>query len=110
MSVLVEGVRVSTASFSSIERTHLSLPFFRTLVNPRNHRLLFTTDVPGYGPISAVLEAQVDSTVSDDIVLGRDWATYLRESLIVLGFRLDDSFNGWEFLVRPKARTEISCF
>ncbi|KAJ7880825.1 hypothetical protein B0H13DRAFT_1891635 [Mycena leptocephala] len=33
-----------------------------------------------------------------DIVLGHDWAAFLRDSLLSLGYCVDSSFNAWQFV------------
>jgi hypothetical protein len=36
-----------------------------------------------------------------DVVLGLDWATHVRESLIGSGYHLDSTFDAWHFSSYP---------
>ncbi|KAJ6537262.1 hypothetical protein DFH09DRAFT_1324366 [Mycena vulgaris] len=62
-------------------------------------KLLFTTVVAPYGPLSFLVDCDISaSKLTSDVSLGLDWAAYLRDSLIAgLDLRLDSSFDAWTF-------------
>ncbi|KAJ6471180.1 hypothetical protein DFH09DRAFT_1344267 [Mycena vulgaris] len=100
MSLFVEGIAVPRFTFSPLPRTVVSNAFFRTL-HSSNTDLLITTLVPTNGPSSSLIHCLVSPDASHDVVLGLDWASLLRDSLILLGFRIDSSFDAWRYLVDP---------
>ncbi|KAJ7083914.1 hypothetical protein C8R43DRAFT_965325 [Mycena crocata] len=96
MSPYLEGVPVPSAAFSGdLER--LFLTFFATLprARPDADNLLLTTVVPPYGSFSVALPCVVEPLLSHDIVLGIDWAVYLRETFLGLDIHLDNMFDRW---------------
>ncbi|KAJ7751375.1 hypothetical protein B0H16DRAFT_1548220 [Mycena metata] len=104
MSLTVEGVPVSSASvaFCRQPRTMIS-PGLHFHLNRPNGRssVLVTTNVPGFLIASTFIECQVNPNLSHDIVLGLDWAAYVRESLLDTGYPLGDTFDAWAFFSRP---------
>jgi hypothetical protein len=67
-------------------------------VNSRTRPLLFTTVAGQHHPISFYLSFAVSDINQTDIVLGHDWAAFLRDSLLSLGNRIDSSFDAWRFV------------
>ncbi|KAJ7779027.1 hypothetical protein B0H16DRAFT_1500899 [Mycena metata] len=99
MSVVhVNGSRATTVSFHPSARTSLSSRFFETLAVTHPTRQLVTTLVPGFGQYSILLECVVDPAIAFDIILGAQWAVHIREYVLGLGYRLNDTFNAWSFV------------
>ncbi|KAJ6592302.1 hypothetical protein DFH09DRAFT_1306174 [Mycena vulgaris] len=63
MSLYVEGLHVALPLFTGAPRTVLSSAFSRSLMGSRNNtRLLFTTVVEPYGPLSFILDCLISSS------------------------------------------------
>jgi len=102
MSLAVEGVPVSSVAFSRQPRTLISPGLYFRLNRPNGRSsVLVTTNVTGFLIASTFIECQVDPNLSHDIVLGLDWAAYVRESLLNSGYPLGDTFDAWSFFCRP---------
>ncbi|KAJ6597761.1 hypothetical protein DFH09DRAFT_1304528 [Mycena vulgaris] len=100
MSLFVEGRSVASFTFSGFPRIQIPTAFSQTLINPNGH-LLFTAVVPPQGSFSSLLDCIVSSAPSHDVVLGLDWSSQIRESLISLEFRIGSSFDAWYYLIDP---------
>jgi hypothetical protein len=98
MSLLVEGIRVSSLVFAPTQRTVLSQTFYNSLPR-RSDRILFTTNVAPYGTCSTVLRCDVSSSADFDVVLGHDWASLLRDHLLTLGHRLSSNLDTWQLFL-----------
>ncbi|KAJ7037205.1 hypothetical protein C8F04DRAFT_1257131 [Mycena alexandri] len=102
MSLTVEGVPVSSVAFCRQLRTLISPGLYFHLNRPNGRSsVLVTTNVPGFLIASTFIECQVDPNLSHNIVLGLDWAAYVRESLLNTGYHLGDTFDAWSFFSRP---------
>jgi hypothetical protein len=62
-------------------------------VNSRTNPLLVTTVAGQHHSISLPLSFEASNLNPTDLVLGLDWAAYLRDSLLGLGYRVDASFG-----------------
>ncbi|KAJ7864716.1 hypothetical protein B0H13DRAFT_1898962 [Mycena leptocephala] len=94
MSVLFDGLRAANVSYSSSSRSVLSARFRNLLPNnARLNSLLVTTLVRGHHPISLTLAFQLAKHSPYDVVLGLDWAAFIRDSMLNIGYRLDSTFN-----------------
>ncbi|KAJ7852276.1 hypothetical protein B0H13DRAFT_2359597 [Mycena leptocephala] len=102
MPVLLDGLQAPTASFSPSPRSVLSA-CFRNLwpSNARTTSLLVTTLVGGHHAISFPLAFQTAEHATFDVILGLDWAAFLRDSLFSLGYRLDSTFDAWRSVLDP---------
>ncbi|KAJ7896902.1 hypothetical protein B0H13DRAFT_1884873 [Mycena leptocephala] len=102
MPMLLDGLQALTASFSASPRSVLSARF-RNLwpSNARTTSLLVTTLVGGHHAISFPLAFQTVEHATFDVVLRLDWAAFLRDSLLSLGYRLDSTFDAWHFVSDP---------
>jgi hypothetical protein len=112
MPVFINGISAATVTFDSSPRSVLSMQFYRELSAGSNN-LLVTTVAGSSGPISFPLSFGLSSTSPSDVVLGLDWAAYLRDSLLALGHRLDSSFDARRFLSEPTSlptNCAIFCF
>jgi hypothetical protein len=107
MSILINGISAATVTFDPSAGSLLS-PQFRRLLDAASDSLLISTVTALHGPISFPLVFGVSSSSPSDVVLGLDWAAYLRDSLISLGHRLDSTFDAWRFLADPSCLT-LSC-
>ncbi|KAJ7863863.1 hypothetical protein B0H13DRAFT_2671334 [Mycena leptocephala] len=102
MSILVEGLAAHSVSHSSIPRSVLSAGFHARLpTRPGTLQLLITISTGAHHPISFPLAFTVSAHASSDVELGLDWTVFLRDSLIGLGYRVDSTFNAWQFLTAP---------
>ncbi|KAJ7719257.1 hypothetical protein B0H16DRAFT_1897211, partial [Mycena metata] len=99
--IQVNGHTASSASYHSSLRTTLSPSFYNSLRKDHPTRQLVTTVVPGFGPYCVVMECEVDAASEFDVVLGSEWAAYIRDFLQVSGYRLNRTFDAWIFLVDP---------
>ncbi|KAJ7153083.1 hypothetical protein C8R43DRAFT_950487 [Mycena crocata] len=97
MSLFVEGIHVPSVSFSRNPVTLLSSRLFGSLQQPSGSPVLITTAVPGYPSSSVPLVIAVSNSASHDVVLGLDWASSLRESLLFLDIRVGHTFDAWDF-------------
>ncbi|KAJ7476628.1 hypothetical protein FB451DRAFT_1460888 [Mycena latifolia] len=99
MSLLIQGVPVSSLAFANSSRTSLSSSLASRLPSPRNSAYLFTVSAGGHGPFSFTLlcDVVVPPLVTTDIVLGLDWAACVRDSMLYSGLRLPSSFNSFSF-------------
>ncbi|KAJ6450571.1 hypothetical protein C8R47DRAFT_1230182 [Mycena vitilis] len=100
MSLSIEGLPVLAVRFEPVAVTRVSPSFYRRLTRIRGPQLLFTTAVPSFPTISSVVTCLVE-LVPEDVVLGLDWASHVREHLIQAGFRLGGSFDARTFLTHP---------
>ncbi|KAJ7914549.1 hypothetical protein B0H13DRAFT_2325133 [Mycena leptocephala] len=102
MPVLLDGLQVLIASFSPSPRSVLSA-CFRNLwpSNARTTSLLVTTLVGGHHAKSFPLAFQMAEHATFDVILVLDWAAFLRDSLLSLGYRLDSTFDAWRFVLDP---------
>jgi hypothetical protein len=117
MSIFVEGSQVLSVSFRPSNRSVLSMRFLDLLPETSRSKPLLVTTVAGqHHPISFPLSLEVSDLESTDLVLGLDWAAFLRDSLLGLGYRIDSSFDAWRFVSDPThpilngARTQCSIF
>jgi hypothetical protein len=104
MPILIDGISAATVTFDPSARSSLSLQFRRQL-RPGTDSFLVSTATERLGPISFSLVFAISSSSPSDVVLGLDWAAYLRDSLISLGHRLNSSFDAWRFLTEPSCLT-----
>ncbi|KAJ7802845.1 hypothetical protein B0H13DRAFT_2389348 [Mycena leptocephala] len=109
MSLLVEGIRVSSLVFAPTQRTVLSQTFYSSLPR-RSDRILFTTNVAPYGTCSTVLHCDVSSSADFDVVLGHDWASLLRDHLLTLGHRLSSNLDTWQLFLTAFTNTHTVPF
>ncbi|KAJ7927205.1 hypothetical protein B0H13DRAFT_2312808 [Mycena leptocephala] len=99
MPIFVEGSQVLPVSFQPSNWSLLSVRLLDSLpVNSRTRPLLFTTVAGQHHPISFYLSFALSDINQTDIVLGHDWAAFLRDSLLSLGNRVDSSFDAWRFV------------
>ncbi|KAJ7162713.1 hypothetical protein C8R43DRAFT_305953 [Mycena crocata] len=101
MSIHVDGVQALNVQYSGLPHTVLSGAFLLRLYSPDPSTVLLTTHVAPYGSFSVPVPYEVEYTDAFDVVLGLDWAAYLRESLLGIDLRLDHSFSAWDFLCDP---------
>ncbi|KAJ6502846.1 hypothetical protein C8R47DRAFT_1106949 [Mycena vitilis] len=100
MSLSVAGVPVLSVLFNPVAVTVVSPLFYQRLGPVDPAQLLFVTTVPGFPPFPSVVAcAALPAPV--DVVLGLDWASHVRETLIRYEYRLDRSFNAWTFFTHP---------
>ncbi|KAJ7028927.1 hypothetical protein C8F04DRAFT_1398658 [Mycena alexandri] len=100
MALFIEGTRALTVTFSGGPQTLVSLAFYQSLqVQPRpSGHLLFTSSLGPYGNLSMMLACALSPPACQfDVVLGLDWASFLREYIVREGYRLDASFDAWRF-------------
>ncbi|KAJ6473354.1 hypothetical protein C8R47DRAFT_1294963 [Mycena vitilis] len=97
MFLLVDGTSARTVTFQHIPQTTLSAAFHASLRGLPGTALLVTTTITGFLPSSSLIRCNVVLDLGFDVVLGLDWAAYLRDSLINLGYRLESSFDAWNF-------------
>ncbi|KAJ7182361.1 hypothetical protein C8R43DRAFT_1144248 [Mycena crocata] len=100
MSVFVNGVFALTCSYAPINRTQLS-PAYAATLGPYRPLSLVTVHVGRHGSFSFSLSCDVLAGTPTAIVLGRDWGAFLRESLLAANYRLDRTFDPWQFLSPP---------
>ncbi|KAJ7873731.1 hypothetical protein B0H13DRAFT_2348888 [Mycena leptocephala] len=98
MPILLDGLQVPSVSFSSVPCSSLSSRF-RTLLPSNAHisSLLVTTLAGHHNAISFPIAFQTADNASTDVILGPDWAAFLRDSLLGLGYRVDSTFSAWRF-------------
>ncbi|KAJ7021420.1 hypothetical protein C8F04DRAFT_1140977 [Mycena alexandri] len=95
MSLYVEGLLVHSVAFSAVPRSSISAAFNARLT-PRNRaHFVFTTYAGPYASLTTVLNCDISPRSSPDVVLGLDWVSMIRESLLRAGHRLDPSFDPW---------------
>ncbi|KAJ6579128.1 hypothetical protein DFH09DRAFT_1077422 [Mycena vulgaris] len=80
MSLLIEGVFVSSLLHSDSPRTVISAAFLHRLPRATLSKILVTTVVPNHGPSSTVLSCLSLVSLGVDVVLGLDWAACVRDS------------------------------
>ncbi|KAJ7661796.1 hypothetical protein B0H17DRAFT_1337126 [Mycena rosella] len=97
MSLVVDGVSVTSISYASSPRTALSLSFISKLPHGSLCPPLFTSAAPDIDSASFLLDCVCLETSSHDVVLGSDWASYFRESLIASGKYVSHGFDAWMF-------------
>ncbi|KAJ6592033.1 hypothetical protein DFH09DRAFT_1273279 [Mycena vulgaris] len=97
MSLTVDGIAATTFTFASVPHTLLSPSFATRLGQPRSTGYLFTVTVGPSGAFSFPLHCSLGPQSTFDVVLGYDWAAFLRDSLLRSGFRLDSRFDAWMF-------------
>ncbi|KAJ7672933.1 hypothetical protein B0H17DRAFT_1335113, partial [Mycena rosella] len=97
MSLVVDGVSVTSISYASSPRTALSPSFISKLPHGSLCPLLFTSAAPDIDSASFLLDCVCLETSSHDVVLGSDWASYFRESLIASGKYVSHGFDAWMF-------------
>ncbi|KAJ7659710.1 hypothetical protein DFH06DRAFT_1130468 [Mycena polygramma] len=101
MSVFVEGCLPPTFSYLPNASTTISSAFRSTLPPGPNTFLL--TPLPLHRQaLSFALPCQVSPSETSYVVLGSDWAAYVRESLLNAGHRLPSFFDAWQFLLNPE--------
>ncbi|KAJ7808045.1 hypothetical protein B0H13DRAFT_2386020 [Mycena leptocephala] len=99
MSVFVEGLAASSVTYSfTSPRSVLSAHFYSCLPACRRTPQLITTATGAYHAISFLLAFTVSSHVMSDV--GLDWAAFLRNSLIGLGYCVDSTFDA-EYDLQP---------
>ncbi|KAJ7016395.1 hypothetical protein C8F04DRAFT_1407125 [Mycena alexandri] len=102
MSLAVEGVPVFSVAFCRQPRTLISSGLYFRLNRPDGRSsVLVTTNIPGFLIASTLIECQADVNLSHDVVLGLDWAAYVRESLLNARYPLGDTFDAWLFFSHP---------
>ncbi|KAJ7934430.1 hypothetical protein B0H13DRAFT_2305858 [Mycena leptocephala] len=101
MSIFVEGSQVLSVSFRPSNRSVLSMRFLDSLPATSRIKPLLVTTVGQHHPISFPLSFEVSGLSSTDLVLGLDWAAFLRDSLLGLGYCVDSSFDAWRFVSDP---------
>ncbi|KAJ7436011.1 hypothetical protein B0H11DRAFT_2256658 [Mycena galericulata] len=100
MSLAVEGLPVTSVDFSGSLRTSVSASFYKTL-RCETRKVLVTTVVPSYGSFSVFLDCLVVRDLNVDVLLGVDWAQYIQQTLGQEGYRIDSTFNAWDFFRLP---------
>ncbi|KAJ7018067.1 hypothetical protein C8F04DRAFT_1153176 [Mycena alexandri] len=96
MSLYVEGLLAPSVAFSAVPRTSISATFAACLPPRRYAHFGFTT-VAGLASLSTVLSCEISDRGGTDVVLGLDWASMIRESLLRNGYRLDHTFDPWAY-------------
>ncbi|KAJ6534369.1 hypothetical protein B0H19DRAFT_1080843 [Mycena capillaripes] len=99
MSLYLDGNLISSFSFSATSQTVVGSSLARDLHLSRTERLLLTMIVLSYGRFSTLVHVEFSKDISNHLVLGRDWAAHLRESLIFNGHTPGNGFNTWVFLM-----------
>ncbi|KAJ7919827.1 hypothetical protein B0H13DRAFT_1868242 [Mycena leptocephala] len=99
MAIYLEGNIAASIGFSLEARTLVSLSFARNLRLPPTNRLLLTTSLPVYGTFSTLLQVEFSADLTNDVCLGLDWSSFLRESLILSGYRPGNAFDAATFLL-----------
>ncbi|KAJ7870714.1 hypothetical protein B0H13DRAFT_2280577 [Mycena leptocephala] len=100
MPIFIEGSQA--VSFQPANQSILFVRFLDSLpLNSRTRPLLVTTVAGQYHPISFPLSFAVSDLNQTDLVLGHDWAAFLHNSLLGLGYRVDSSFDAWQFASDP---------
>ncbi|KAJ6551009.1 hypothetical protein DFH09DRAFT_1086317 [Mycena vulgaris] len=95
MSLSVAGVPVLSLMYADAPRTVLSSSFASQLPSLHSGTHLFTSTAGVHGPVSFLLTPAVSISSVHDVVLGLDWAGYLRDSLLHSGMRLGYGFGSW---------------
>ncbi|KAJ6450318.1 hypothetical protein C8R47DRAFT_1171113 [Mycena vitilis] len=101
MSLYLDGVLVPRVSFHPSPQTRVSAEFCRLVGHTSVTTFLFTTTVDNYPFPSIALPCQVVPITDFHVILGLDWATYVREFLVSTGYRLGDTFQPWLFFSLP---------
>ncbi|KAJ6573090.1 hypothetical protein DFH09DRAFT_1079248 [Mycena vulgaris] len=102
MSILINSHSVSSVSYShSTARTTLSINLALSLGPACDSVFLLTSCTARFGNFSASIVCDVSPHTPPALVLGRDWASLLRDSLLSSGVRVGDTFDVWHFLVDP---------
>jgi hypothetical protein len=92
---------VLSVSFQPANQSILFVRFLDLLpLNSRTRPLLVTT-VADQHLISFPLSFAVSDLNQTDLILGHDWAAFLHNSLLGLGYRVDSSFDAWRFASDP---------
>ncbi|KAJ7085612.1 hypothetical protein C8R43DRAFT_1142498 [Mycena crocata] len=68
---------------------------------PPTLNLLLTTLVPPFGSFSVTLPCVVSPVACSDVVLGIDWAAYVRDVLLDAGYHLNWTIDAWRFFCDP---------
>jgi hypothetical protein len=102
MSIFVEGSQVLSVSFQLFKWSVLSVRFDSLALNSWTNPLLIITAAAGqHHSISFPPLVEVSNLSLTDLILGLDWAAFLRNSLLGLGYCIDSSFNAWRFVSDP---------
>ncbi|KAJ6500241.1 hypothetical protein DFH09DRAFT_1375894 [Mycena vulgaris] len=100
MSILINGHSVSSVSYShSTARTTLSINLASSLGPARNSVSLLTSCTARFRNFSASIVCDISPHTPLTLVLGRDWASLLRDGHLSSGVRVGDTFDVWRFLV-----------
>lgn len=100
MSLNVNGKPVSSVAFYPGPRSYISSAFHSSLPRVSGTQLLVTTNVPQ--PLfSTMLDFEVAPTLDNDVVLGFDWSSRVREYLLLNNYRLDSTFDAWLYFSLP---------
>ncbi|KAJ7602723.1 hypothetical protein B0H17DRAFT_1154918, partial [Mycena rosella] len=109
MSLVVDGVSVTSISYASSPRTALSASFISKLPHGSLRPLLFTSAAPDIDLASFLLDCVCLETSSHDVVLGFDWASYFPHRLWELGLIGTSTFVSFQTpaTVDPTSRSSL---
>ncbi|KAJ7472992.1 hypothetical protein B0H11DRAFT_1345733 [Mycena galericulata] len=103
MSVYVNGSLAPSSSYSGSPRTSISAGFAAALARAPvgDSVFIISVDTGHHGLRSMSLSCAILTDAPTSVVLGQDWAAYLRYGLSCGGVRLDETFDPWAFICDP---------
>ena len=97
MSLLIDGIAVTSLTYADSNRTYVSAGFAASPGASSRFGYLFTVSAGSAGPVSFPLNCLVAPALPFDLVLGHDWSAYFRDMLLFSGLRPSSSFDSWAF-------------